>query len=290
MEPLISVIIPCYNQARYLSDAVESVISQTYTNWECIIVNDGSPDDTKSIAEYYLAKDNRIKYVEKKNGGLSSARNAGVKVAKGQFLQLLDADDVILESKFEEQIRILLRSKADVCICDYKKIDFDTKAELVKGLRSLPHETEILKEFLLYWENRLSIPCHCIIFKKEIITSNKISFNEKLPNHEDWTFWVELFMVKPTYCCINKVLCHYHYIQDSMCADRKLMYKGFNKAIRYIKRKYKYSKTEPNLNEYLDKKKHTIKEIYQPRKKNRIKIIRRKITFRLQLLLTNYKP
>ena len=152
-------------------------------------------------------------------------------------------------------------------------------------MRPFPDEKDILKDILLYWENRLSIPCHCVLFKKEIVTANKISFNEKLPNHEDWTFWIELFMAKPTHCCVNKVLCHYHYIPDSMSADRKLMYIGFNKAIQFIKKKYRYSKIELNLNEYLDKKTHTIKEIYQPRKKNRIKIIRRKILFRLQLLV-----
>lgn len=94
-KPMFSVIIPCYNQAVFLSDALESVLGQSYRNWEAIVVNDGSPDDTETIARGYMRKDTRIKYVYKENGGLSSARNKGIAMALGEFILPLDADDVI---------------------------------------------------------------------------------------------------------------------------------------------------------------------------------------------------
>lgn len=93
--PLISVIVPCYNQAQYLDECLQSVLDQTYQNWECIIVNDGSPDNTEDVAQKWVAKDSRFKYLKKENGGISSARNAGIDKAKGEWVLPLDADDKI---------------------------------------------------------------------------------------------------------------------------------------------------------------------------------------------------
>lgn len=98
-EPLISIIIPCYKQGQYLSQALSSVVNQTYPNWECIIINDGSPDNTEEVALEWKQKDNRIHYIKKANGGLSSARNEGIAAAKGEYIQLLDADDLIDKDK-----------------------------------------------------------------------------------------------------------------------------------------------------------------------------------------------
>lgn len=95
IKSLISIIVPCYNQAQYLDEALQSVWEQTYDHWECIIVNDGSPDDTEEVAKRWIEKDNRFIYLKKENGGLSSARNFGIEQAKGEFILPLDADDRI---------------------------------------------------------------------------------------------------------------------------------------------------------------------------------------------------
>ena len=86
MSFLVSIIVPCYNQAQYLPETLQSVLDQTYTNWECIIVNDGSPDATEAVAQEWCEKDHRFIYLKKENGGLSSARNAGLKIAKGDYI------------------------------------------------------------------------------------------------------------------------------------------------------------------------------------------------------------
>lgn len=95
MKPTISIIVPCYNQAQYLSECLQSVLAQTYTNWECLVINDGSTDDTENIAKYWRDKDKRIKYFYKENGGLVSSRNAGISIAEGEWILPLDADDKI---------------------------------------------------------------------------------------------------------------------------------------------------------------------------------------------------
>ncbi len=109
--PKISVIVPCYNQAQYLSEALESVLAQTYTNWECIIVNDGSPDNTEETAMAWCEKDVRIKYFKKENGGVSSARNFGISNSTGEYILPLDADDKIHPEYLFEACAILDNKK-----------------------------------------------------------------------------------------------------------------------------------------------------------------------------------
>src|SRR6478609_2698254 len=99
--PSISVIVPCYNQASFLPAAVLSVINQSCSNWECIIINDGSTDDTELVARECVKKDSRITLHNKRNGGLSSARNYGINVAKGEYLLFLDSDDIIYPDYLE---------------------------------------------------------------------------------------------------------------------------------------------------------------------------------------------
>ncbi len=94
MNPLISVIIPIYKVEDYLDECVQSVIHQTYKNLEIILVNDGSPDKCPQICDEYAKLDNRIIVIHKKNGGLSDARNAGLQIATGEYIQFLDADDI----------------------------------------------------------------------------------------------------------------------------------------------------------------------------------------------------
>ena len=103
--PLISVIVPCYNQAQYLDECLQSVLDQTYTDWECIIVNDGSPDNTEDVAKKWVEKDTRFIYLSKENGGLSSARNAGIEIAKGEWILPLDAAEKYGKSGYGEYLK-----------------------------------------------------------------------------------------------------------------------------------------------------------------------------------------
>ena len=103
-EGLVSIVIPCYNQAVYLSETLDSLLKQKYNLWEGIVVDDGSPDNTKQVALEYVEKDSRFKYVYKPNGGLSSARNKGISLAVGEFILPLDADDIIQPEYLEEAV------------------------------------------------------------------------------------------------------------------------------------------------------------------------------------------
>lgn len=106
-SPIISIIVPCYNQAEYLPETLETVLLQEYADWECIIVNDGSPDNTEEVALEWCQKDDRFKYLKKDNGGLSDARNFGIKHSVGKYILPLDSDDKISKDYTLEAIDIL---------------------------------------------------------------------------------------------------------------------------------------------------------------------------------------
>ena len=106
-EPLVSIIIPCYNKANFISDAIESALKQSYSNIECLIIDDGSTDESRNVANKYVEMDKRIRYYYKENGGPSSSRNYGVQKAKGEWIQFLDADDWLCADKIKNQLSFL---------------------------------------------------------------------------------------------------------------------------------------------------------------------------------------
>lgn len=119
---MISVIIPVYGVEKYLDKCVESVINQTYPEFEIILVDDGSPDNCPSMCDNWARRDDRIKVIHKKNGGLSSARNAGLDIADGEYVFFLDSDDYISEDCLERLFRAVLSDKSDVAVCDSVKV------------------------------------------------------------------------------------------------------------------------------------------------------------------------
>ena len=113
--PQISITIPVYNVEKYIRECLDSVLAQTFPNYECILVDDGSPDNCPAICDEYAGMDFRFKVIHKKNGGLSDARNEGIKAAKGEYIVLLDSDDLFADKKALENIwKIIQTTKADV--------------------------------------------------------------------------------------------------------------------------------------------------------------------------------
>ena len=127
IEGLVSIITPCYNGSRYITETIESVIKQTYLNWEMIVVDDGSKDNSADIVRRYSKKDNRIMLVQQKNAGSAAARNNGIRRAKGQYIALLDADDLWEPEFLEKQIKFMKEKDAICVFCSYKRIDEKSK-------------------------------------------------------------------------------------------------------------------------------------------------------------------
>lgn len=119
--PLVTVIIPIYNVEKYLNKCIESVVAQTYSNLEIILINDGSTDDSKNIIEKWTKKDKRIVYIYQKNQGLSAARNSGLDVARGDWIAFVDSDDFISKNYIQEMIQVATSDMTDLVICQINK-------------------------------------------------------------------------------------------------------------------------------------------------------------------------
>ncbi|MCE7792501.1 glycosyltransferase, partial [Salipaludibacillus sp. CUR1] len=123
-EPAISIIVPVYNSEPYIRKCLDSILSQTYTNFELIIVNDGSPDQSGMIIKEYAKKDERIRVLNKENGGVCSARNAGINIATGKYIGFVDADDWIYEDMFQTLVELCEDTKSDISVCClYREVD-----------------------------------------------------------------------------------------------------------------------------------------------------------------------
>ncbi|NMG19329.1 glycosyltransferase family 2 protein [Brasilonema bromeliae] len=134
MSPKVSIIVNCFNQGCYLERSVKSVLSQTFPDIECLIVDDGSTDNTRQVAEQLMNLDERVKYYYKENGGLPSSRNFGVEKAQGEWIQCLDADDWIHEDKTRFQLSYLEKVNLNddtVFYCDYERVFLDANQNIV---------------------------------------------------------------------------------------------------------------------------------------------------------------
>lgn len=178
--PIVSVIVPCYNQGEYLAEALDSVLNQTYTAWECIIINDGSTDSTKDVAVKYCQKDSRFKYIEQENQGPSIARNNAIAASCGEFILPLDADDLIGETYMEKALKHFeTHSKTQVVYCRAK---FFGSIEQDWDLPKYEYDSFI-------WLNSI----FCTAFFKRSDYDKTSGYNPNMVHgFEDWDFWLSM--------------------------------------------------------------------------------------------------
>lgn len=140
MKPEISIIVPIYNVEKYLPRCIESILAQTFTNFELILVNDGSEDDSGEVCDRYAKEDKRIKVIHKKNGGVSSARNAGLKNSIGNYIGFVDPDDYIKKDMYEKMYNLCIKKDSKIAICKFAR-EVDGKI-----INADNNETEIIRE------------------------------------------------------------------------------------------------------------------------------------------------
>lgn len=181
MAPTVSIIVNCFNQGRYLERSVKSVLEQTFKDIECIIVDDGSTDNTREMAEQLMSVDPRVKYFYKQNGGLPAARNFGVEKAKGEWIQCLDSDDWIHPEKTEFQLKHLTGQESDniVFYCDYERVFIDKDENIIERQENIIGQLSS-EEFLqrLMLPDFLAASPHpalqqCMLMKKDIFNYHK---------------------------------------------------------------------------------------------------------------------
>jgi len=248
MAPFVSVIIPCFNGARYLREAVESVLSQTFSDLECIIVDDGSTDDTSQVSKALMKRDTRVKYFYKENGGVATARNFGIKHAKGEWIQLLDSDDRLHHDKIRFQLDYLgdFRPHEDIVFySDYEVIWEDLDQNVVRRATNIIGDltNEQLLERILKGGFEANIPLHPnnTLFRKSVF-KKKLYKNIRHGNtccFEDLELFVDLLLRNITFVYTPTIGMYYRIHQS----NTTLNYTGIHYTyIQYLEVLYKKNK------------------------------------------------
>lgn len=212
-KPLVSVIVPCYKVEQYLPNCIESVIHQTYDNWELILVDDGSPDACGKICDNYGQHDERIKVIHKKNGGLSSARNAGMKVMTGTYVTFLDSDDFLHPEALKIIVCYALEKNADIVQCGFVRgsethFPIWRESEKVQEYNNHSIFTKFLAKIIVWAK----------LYKRELLDG--ITMPEGIINEDDWTTWKIYYRAK-NILVTNRPLYYYTINPNSIMGTAK---------------------------------------------------------------------
>lgn len=209
-----SIIVPVYNVEDYLDECVNSVVSQSYDNWELILVDDGSPDNCPQMCEEWANKDSRIKAVHKSNGGLSSARNAGIKHCTGDYILFLDSDDFYNDKKALETLASNLKDNEDVLVFGCTDFNMNTGKTIISrtgyDLQLIAEKDKI--KSLHYLLSKKMIPGGACIFctKSSLIRKYNICFKEGIQD-EDYDFVLSVFTLCETITAIDNPFYSYRH-------------------------------------------------------------------------------
>jgi glycosyltransferase involved in cell wall biosynthesis len=239
--PKVSVVVPCYNQAQYLDEALQSILNQTCTDWECIIVDDGSPDNTEEMARKWEVKDARFIYLNKENGGVSSARNLGIKNAKGEFILTLDADDMYEVTFIEKALKILLNNDRVGVVSSWGMY-----FKHGKQLQGYKVTGKTIKDFLF-----TNAAIGTSLFRKECWEKSG-GYDENPRNgYEDWEFYIRVCKLGWEVQIIEEILFFYRQHIVSRSTGMNLMLKETKKYI-FMKHKDVYcTHYEELIDQYL---------------------------------------
>jgi glycosyltransferase involved in cell wall biosynthesis len=227
----ISVIVPVYKVENYLPKCVDSIISQTYKDFEIILVDDGSPDNCPSICDDYARRDTRVKVIHKQNGGLSDARNAGIRAAKGDYIVFLDSDDWIEEDSLKGIADIAGQKNPDVIVGNIKYMD-ETGGESISGYigkaeaieKGIDSAVSYFSKFGIYW------PAFRFIPKKSFIDEKKLFFYEGIL-HEDMQWVARLVAVARSFALFKDKFYCYRTVREGSITRNKT-YKNYSDMVK----------------------------------------------------------
>jgi len=210
-HPLVSIIIPVYNQAQYLPQSINSALSQTYTHCEIIVVDDGSTDETAAIASCYRDK---IRYIYQENHGLAGARNTGIRAADGQLIGLLDSDDSLQPDYLETMVSLAHKyPEATVFYCSAQCMDASGYLlPQIVGLNTTKHDNL----YISLLQSNFLIPSTIIMRRSTVIEANY--FDQELRSCEDWDLWLRI-LPDTKFIGTEELLVHYRVHEQSLSAN-----------------------------------------------------------------------
>ena len=256
-KELISIVVPIYNVEKYLRNCIDSIIKQTYTNLEIILVDDGSLDNCGKICDEYKEKDNRIKVIHKQNGGLSDARNAGIDIATGKYIAFIDSDDYIAPNFIEKLYNLCIKNNAELSECDFQKVTEECN-DIIENTNQEEEKVLDGKKFIERLDGKSAVRTVVVwnkLYRREIF--NNLRFPKGKLNEDEFTTYKIFYDVKKI-AITTEQLYFYRYSPDS------IMNKKFNKKrldilealevrLDFFKEKKEQKLYEMTLKKYMNK-------------------------------------
>jgi teichuronic acid biosynthesis glycosyltransferase TuaG len=222
---LVSVVMPAYNCEKYIVEAIKSVLAQTYENWELLVLDDWSKDNTLQIIKQFSQKDSRIKVIPNgKNMGVSATRNRGIEFASGDWIAFLDSDDMWKPSKLEKQLKVADKNSAEFIFTGVSYIN--EKSEPFKGTFEVPEKVTYKK---LRYQNVIS--CSSVLVKKKYFENIKM---EKDEMHEDYAVWLRILKLGVIAYGVNEPLLIYRILRNSKSGNKMKTVLMTYKVFRFI--------------------------------------------------------
>lgn len=238
MNELISVILPVYNGEKYLEEAIQSILNQTYGNFEFIIINDGSKDNSLSIIKKYKSQDERIIVINRENRGLISTLNEGIDKAKGKYIARMDQDDISLPQRFEEQLKYMIENDLDICGGNYLIIDENTENIASSEV------PETVSEILLTMASNVPFAHPSVMIKKVFLNDKKLKYGiNGYRNAEDLDLWINMYNKNAKFGNVRERIMKYRVIPTSMSRTNHKKIKiesnaSFNKLMKERKNEF----------------------------------------------------
>lgn len=225
-SPLVSIIIPTFNREDLIKETLLSIKKQSYSNWECIIVDDGSSDNTEAVIKEFIKDDSRFLFYSLEHQGVSFARNHALSKVSGEFIQFLDSDDLLHENKIKDSLEILQNEKADYKIVISNFMMFKGDLSTIQEPFCKLSPAEFTFEKVLYnWDFEFNIPIHCGFFHKSNFENFK--FQSELGAKEDWIMWLKIFKNNSKVFFLDRSLAYYRYHEKNMTKDFAHMKSNF---------------------------------------------------------------
>jgi glycosyltransferase involved in cell wall biosynthesis len=240
---LISIIIPVYNVEKYLENCLNSVINQSYANLEIILVDDGSTDNSSKICDEYKKKDDRIKIIHKKNGGLSEARNIGIENSNGKYITFIDSDDTVELNYLEYLYKLIIENDADMSVCYFNIVNGKIKKISLSENKKIYSSKEALKEMLL---NNFPVSATAKLFKTEYFRDIKFP-SGKLYEDNGTTYKL---IIKSKKICVSNARKYNYFIRKNSITNSKMNSRKFDYIELVDKECDEIIQLYPTLNEF----------------------------------------
>lgn len=229
-----SVLVPTRNRSNLLFKIFQSLNDQFFSDWECVFIENDSDDETHNKIIDFVSENRKFKYVRTIHRGISHARNIGIHHSIGKYIIFLDDDDYLTNNALLLHFENLKGDK-DISISDYLYWNVLSSAEEKnKYITPFLNIRYPVDDIINNWEERLSIPIHCVAFKRSLVNKHSLSFDEDLINHEDWVFWAKVFYQARSIVFIDKKLayynCNHEYNLTRITSSEIDMKYGFSKA------------------------------------------------------------